>query len=271
MFVIGPPYKRGLSFSLNPIINIMRHYTHTYEEFIKRAHQIHGDIYDYSLSKEEFQFYNLINRTPPYITIICKTCGNIFRQSKASHVGAESGCPNCLASSREKLIRDYLDNNGIIFIQHPHFYTLKWKAYLRPDFYLPGYNLIIEINGTQHYLPWNIKGQSKNNGLDALRDTRIRDYKKQVYFRKNKYHLIKFSHKDSVLFIKDYLSKLLRIMKCRRVRRHLSYSNLKPLIPSYKRFRKVNKFYTRREPDSNRRRNNLNRVLKRKFKNVLTL
>ena len=249
----------------------MRHSTHTYEEFIKRAHQIHGDIYDYSLSKEEFQFYNLINRTPPYITVICKNCNTIFRQAKASHIGAESGCPNCLASSREKLIRDYLDNNGIPFILHPHFYTLKWKAYLRPDFYLPEYNLIIEINGTQHYLPWNIKGRSKNNGLDALRDTRIRDYKKHIYFRKNRYHLIKFSHKDSVLFIKDYLSKLLRVMRYRRVRRHLSYSNLKPIIPVYKRFRKVNKFYKWREPDSNRKKNNLNRVLRRKFKNVLTL
>ena len=249
----------------------MRHYTHTYEQFLQRAHQIHGDIYDYSLSKEEFQFYNQINRTPPYITIICKTCGNIFRQLKSSHIGSESGCPNCLASSREKLIRNYLEDNGIPFLIHPRFYTLKWRAYLRPDFYLPEYNLILELNGTQHYLPWNIKGRSKNNGLDALRDTRIRDYKKHIYFRKNRYHLIKFSHKDSILFIKDYLSKLLRVLRYKRSRRHLKYSNLKPIIPHYKRFRKINKFYKWREPNSNRKRNNLNRVLRRKFKNVLTL
>lgn len=249
----------------------MRHFTHTYEQFLQKAHLIHGDIYDYSLAEEEFMVANLNNRSPIYVTIICKTCGNIFRQLRSSHVGSESGCPKCIASAREKLIRDYLDNNGVIFMQHPYFYTLKWRAYLRPDFYLPEYNLIIEINGTQHYLPWNIKGRSKNNGLDALRDTRIRDFKKHVYFRKNRYNLIKFSHKDSILFIKNYLSKLLRVMKYKRTRRHLSYSNLKPIIPHYKRFRKVNKFYLWREPNSNRKRNNLNRVLRRKFKNVLKL
>ena len=94
----------------------MRHSTHTYEDFIKRAHLIHGDIYDYSLSKKEFQFYNQINRTLSYITIICKTCGNIFRQLKSSHIGSESGCLKCIASSKEKLIRNYLEDNGIPFL-----------------------------------------------------------------------------------------------------------------------------------------------------------
>ena len=94
----------------------MRHYTHTYEQFLQRAHLIHGDIYDYLLSKEEFQTANLNNRTPPYITIICKACGNIFRQLKSSHIGSESGCPKCIASSKEKLIRNYLEDNGVPFL-----------------------------------------------------------------------------------------------------------------------------------------------------------
>lgn len=56
------------------------------EEWIKKAKQIHGDRYDYSLT----QYHN--NRTK--VKIICKDHG-VFEQSPLKHVSNGNGCPEC--------------------------------------------------------------------------------------------------------------------------------------------------------------------------------
>lgn len=63
----------------------------TYDEFIRRAREIHGDKYDYSLSEKEY--------TPGVykggkITIICPEHGP-FRQRPGNHIRQEQGCPKC--------------------------------------------------------------------------------------------------------------------------------------------------------------------------------
>lgn len=56
------------------------------EQFIKRAKEIHGDSYDYSL----VEYIN--NRTP--VTIICKIHGK-FYQTPSNHTGCKHGCRKC--------------------------------------------------------------------------------------------------------------------------------------------------------------------------------
>jgi hypothetical protein len=56
------------------------------ESFIKRAKEVHGDVYDYS--KVE---YTLMNNK---VCIICKEHGE-FMQSAAKHVLTKRGCPTC--------------------------------------------------------------------------------------------------------------------------------------------------------------------------------
>ena len=57
------------------------------EEIIKRAIEVHGDVYDYSNIK-------YINSSKP-IYIGCKICNNIFTQLYGNHINHKQGCPFC--------------------------------------------------------------------------------------------------------------------------------------------------------------------------------
>ena len=60
----------------------------TYENFIERAKEIHGDRYDYSLiTKENF------NGASSFVDIICPSHG-VFRQKAINHLNG-NGCPQC--------------------------------------------------------------------------------------------------------------------------------------------------------------------------------
>jgi hypothetical protein len=62
------------------------HYTLTNEEFVDKAKQIHGDIYDYS--KVDYKTSN------KEVIIICKTHGE-FLQKPVIHYWNKAGCPKC--------------------------------------------------------------------------------------------------------------------------------------------------------------------------------
>ena len=64
---------------------------YTTEQFIKKAHKIHGDKYDYS--KVEY-----INTDTP-VRIICKTCGSEFVQTPHNHLNG-SGCKRCFDNNK---------------------------------------------------------------------------------------------------------------------------------------------------------------------------
>ena len=70
------------------------------DEFIKRAKEIHGNLYDYS--KSEY-----IEHDTPLI-IICQEHGE-FEQSPKSHLIKKYGCPKCGVSVRANKLRWSLD------------------------------------------------------------------------------------------------------------------------------------------------------------------
>lgn len=63
-------------------------------EFIKRAKEIHGDKYDYSL----VDYKTCKDR----VEIICNTCGNHFTQTPDNHINLKRGCPTCGAEKSKK-------------------------------------------------------------------------------------------------------------------------------------------------------------------------
>jgi hypothetical protein len=114
----------------------------TTEQFIQKAKSVHGDKYDYSLVK----YVN--SRTK--VKILCKKHG-IFEQNPDNHI-QKQGCPKCLNISNtkpEQIIAEYLKEHNIQFIQNDRT-TIKnpeTNRWLELDFYLPEYNIAIEING----------------------------------------------------------------------------------------------------------------------------
>lgn len=69
----------------------------TKEEFIKKAIEKHGDVYDYSL----VEYKN--NKTP--VTLICKKCGTVFSPRPDNFLHG-TGCPKCGREKANKSVSD---------------------------------------------------------------------------------------------------------------------------------------------------------------------
>ena len=116
----------------------------TSEQFIKDAKLIHNNKYDYSKT----QYINC--RTP--ITIICIEHGE-FQQIPDRHLRGQ-GCPKCRLKSQTKLyekLKNSFPNEEILFEVGNN--TVSWLDGQRFDIYFPKYNIAIEYNGEQHYIP----------------------------------------------------------------------------------------------------------------------
>ena len=94
-------------------------------------------------------------------------------------------------SKGERMVAAWLNNNNIHFVYEPTFPGLKYKSLLHPDFYIPDKNIIIEVDGEQHYHPVDIFG-----GEDAFADRQIRDRIKDDYAAQNNILLVRLVDKD---------------------------------------------------------------------------
>lgn len=93
--------------------------------------------------------------------------------------------PKKLLSVLEIQLKDFLKTHNIHFIQQKTFPQLKDKSYLRFDFYLPEFNLIIEPGGPQHLID-NISIKGHNNCLQ----TQIHDKQKYDFCKQNGINII---------------------------------------------------------------------------------
>lgn len=125
--------------------------TSTKIEFIKKASKLHNSFYDY-------REVNYINSRVK-IEIICPVHGS-FTQTPHQHL-QNKGCPICKQSKGEKAIRNYLEHNQIQFKQE---YIVD---NFRFDFILE-YDIVIEYNGRQHYIPGSFGSKKENADLEKL-------------------------------------------------------------------------------------------------------
>jgi very-short-patch-repair endonuclease len=150
--------------------------TFTIEEFIEKAKNVHGNIYDYSNTK----YVNIDTK----VDIICATHG-AFWQTPYQHVNLKQGCPICRESHGEKKIRTFLEENNIGYVPQKYFDDLKYINHLRYDFYLPDYNLLVEFDGQQHF---------EDSTLYSSEDIFLRDKLKNKYARENGYDLLRIPY-----------------------------------------------------------------------------
>lgn len=176
---------------------VIKEQTLTTKEFIKRAKEVHGDKYDYSLA-------NYINDKIK-ISIICSKHGE-FNQKPSNHTQGQ-GCPVCKESRGEKEIRDILKENAIIFENQKKFDDCRNINPLPFDFYLPEYNICIEYNGRQHY-------QTVSNNFfgdeEQLMQTQKRDKIKYHYCKNNDIKLVVIKYDEN---ISEKVNELLTTLK----------------------------------------------------------
>ena len=172
----------------------------TTEQFIEKAKKIHGDKYDYS--KVEYK-----NKKTP-VEIYCKICNEYFFQKPKNHLSG-SGHKRCSSSTGEKIIREYLIKNNILFEEHKGFDNLFDKKELNYDFYLKRNNTAIEYNGQQHYLPARFGGISTEKAREKLRVQRHHDWLKRHYARKHNINLliIPYWEENIIKILEDFLNE----------------------------------------------------------------
>lgn len=115
----------------------------TTEQFIKRAIELNGEDYDYSLVNYKNYKTN--------VAIKCNKCGEIFYQTPNNHLQGK-GCPNCIKSKLENKVEKLLKENNVNFEEQKTFEWLKMNYKQKLDFYIESLNLAIECQGTQHII-----------------------------------------------------------------------------------------------------------------------
>lgn len=116
-------------------------------------------------------------------------CGHKPNWITPSGLKQNQGCPICNESKGEKVIRSYLENNRIEFIQEHRFSNCRHKLPLPFDFYIPDYNLCIEFDGRQHFESFDHFG-----GENELKITQKRDKIKNDYCKDNGINLLRIPY-----------------------------------------------------------------------------
>lgn len=157
-------------------------------EFIKRAENRWGSIYDYSK-------VNYVNSRVK-VEIVCPKHGSFF-QAPNKHLSGD-GCPICSGSKGERLIKEFLDKNNIPYKTQVTFKDCRDKSLLRFDFSVlkadGSIDFLIEFQGQQHFKPYNLFG-----GLVGFESQKRRDSIKLNYCKKNSLTLRYIDYRTSII------------------------------------------------------------------------
>lgn len=128
----------------------------------------------------------------------CNVCGYEWETYPNTLVGATitksrsgTGCPICRNSHGEQIIYNYLVQNNYNVIRQKEFEGLLGLGGfpLTYDFFLPDYNILIEVNGIQHYKQIEFFG-----GKEKFNKQKEHDYRKQKYAKNHGYDLIEIKY-----------------------------------------------------------------------------
>jgi len=110
----------------------------TTQSFIEKSKVIHGDKYNYDLVEYK--------STKIKVKIKCIKCRNLFEQQPNNHLQG-NGCPNCV-NKTELIIYTWLKDNYENVQREAIFEGLPNARF---DFYLEDLDLVIELDGAQHF------------------------------------------------------------------------------------------------------------------------
>lgn len=121
------------------------------------------------------------SKTRNHVVLKCRcSCGQIFDvDANLWRRGEKTRCNSCVhnISNIEKAVKDYLDLNNIEYVWQYMFENCRDKRRLPFDFYLPEFNICIEVDGEQHFHRRGIYDKGKNTFEDRIKKDKIKtDY-----------------------------------------------------------------------------------------------
>ncbi len=161
------------------------------EEFVERSNKIHNNKYNY----DKVIYVNLETN----VEIICKKHTSFFQTPSVHLLG--SGCSLCMNKSESKVFDELIKKYNI----HKQF-KADWcinettNKYLRFDFVIEEYKIIIEIDGDQHF-------RQVRNWLPP-EEVHKRDLYKMKCANENGYSVIRIYQMDIFLNKYDWVSEL---------------------------------------------------------------
>jgi hypothetical protein len=142
--------------------------TSNISDVISKFNELFDNRYDYS----KFSYKNAHNKS----TVICPVHGE-FSIDAFHHLRGQ-GCPICSSSHLEREIMKLLKENDI---EYEREYILIGVSRNKYDFFIPKFNILIECQGEQHYVPINFSGITDEDKIKERHDELIsRD--KEKYF-----------------------------------------------------------------------------------------
>lgn len=176
------------------------------QRWLAQCHERFGDRFDYS----QVEYVN----NDSIVKIYCKEHDYLFETTPDTHVRGYGGCPYCSASVGEVHIRKWLDDNNVKCDTQrkvPNENPDLDLYYLVSDFFLPDYNLYIEMNGQQHYMEVGLFKNHRNRD-GSLRE-RQRTFELQL-LRDETFRKYCQDHRHNLLEIKyDQINKIPQILE----------------------------------------------------------
>ena len=167
------------------------------EYWINKCIEIWGD---------EYEILEEVNNVWNKVSIRHKSCGNILKKDMSNLIHNKRGCNICSKKAYgEDYIKNYLDINNIKYIQQKSFDGLinpKTGRKLRVDFYLQELDIVIEVDGVQHY-----KSIKHWGGDKAYEEQLYRDKIKNDFFI-GKLKLIRINNKKNKNYRRNTMSTI---------------------------------------------------------------
>ena len=139
-------------------------------------------------------------------TLICKKCNGHFETCPNNYL-AGNGCPFCINKTELKLY-EILIGQYLITRQNKYEWctNIKTKCYLPFDFCIEEYNIIIELDGIQHF-------QKVKHFKNTPEEQNRRDLYKQKCANDNNYSVIRIYQEDVYYDTFDWLTKIIETIE----------------------------------------------------------
>lgn len=141
----------------------------------------------------------------------CKCdCGNEIDVQSAHLINGHTKSCGHIKSEGEQIIKNLLTKLQISFLQEYTFLDCinpKTNKRLKFDFYLPDYNLLIEYDGSQHFI-------TRERGWytqEELKNIQERDKLKDIYCKEHNVRLIRIPYTDFLKIDEEYLLNMLEV------------------------------------------------------------
>ena len=132
--------------------------------------------------------------------IECKCeCGNVFYTTYRAFLKGKWLCDDCTKrySKNEILIENLLEQEKIKYIRQYKFHDCSYIRELFFDFYLPDYNICIEVDGEQHYKPVNFGSSlTQEQCIERFEKYKQRDFAKDDFCKNHNIPLIRIKYTD---------------------------------------------------------------------------